>query len=251
MPRSTLRSITPDRLDQEPAPPTPAALPGPPISGEAGGVASAPDVDLRIVLFTVAAGSLLVCLQDCPADHRLPRGRPRPSEPLDAGARRLLRTETGLREEYLEQLYSVAVVDGQDWTVVVSYLGLVASVGDSPPTLPGTWSDPTSLPAASETDRMIIDYGALRLRAKLGYTTIAFHLLPPTFTLSELQSTYEAVLGRSLDKRNFRRRVLAADFLTGTELQRRVGSHRPALLYRFRAAHDRETYLTPDWAEGA
>lgn len=251
MARSTLRSTSSGTLDRDPSGDRELAPSGAAHGGDLLPARAVPDVDLRIVLFTVAEGALLVCLQAGPVRHRLPRGRPLPEEPLDVGARRLLRTETGLREEYLEQLYSVGVADDRDWTVVVSYLGLVASVGDAPPTLPGSWHRVASLPAMSEPDRMIADYGALRLRAKLGYTTIAFHLLPATFTLSELQGTYEAVLGRPLDKRNFRRRVLAADFLTPTELRRRVGSHRPALLYRFRAAHDRETYLTPDWAEGA
>ena len=65
-------------------------------------------------------------------------------------------------------------------------------------------------------DRMIVDYALLRLRAKLGYTTIAFHLLPPSFSLSELQNVYEAVLDHQLDKRNFRRRIHAAGVLEGT-----------------------------------
>jgi 8-oxo-dGTP diphosphatase len=96
-------------------------------------------------------------------------------------------------------------------------------------------------------DAKIVDYALLRLRAKLGYTTIAFHLLPPTFALSELQGVYEAVLDRALDKRNFRRRIQAAAVLEPTGELRREGSHRPARLYRFRAAHDAGTYLTPAW----
>lgn len=210
-----------------------------------------PTVDLRIVLFTIADGVLLLCLREAAGRVRLPGGRPRPDESLDAGARRLLRAETGLREEYLEQLYTVGVADDGRWRVIVSYLGLATSEGDAPPSVVGGWSAAAALPPLDESDRLIAEYGARRLRAKLGYTTIAFHLLPETFTLSQLQSAYEVVLGTTLDKRNFRRRVLAADFLTPTGEKRRVGSHRPALLYRFRAAHDHETYLTPDWAEGA
>jgi 8-oxo-dGTP diphosphatase len=99
----------------------------------------------------------------------------------------------------------------------------------------------------SQIDRNIVDYALLRLRAKLGYTTIAFHMLPAEFSLSELQAVYESVLGRALDKRNFRRRINAAGFLEPTGATRREGSHRPARLFRFRAAHDAETYLTPMW----
>jgi 8-oxo-dGTP diphosphatase len=98
---------------------------------------------------------------------------------------------------------------------------------------------------------MVVEYALVRLRAKLGYTNIAFHLLPELFTLSELQETYETILGRVLDKRNFRRRMIASGIVEQTEDKRREGSHRPATLYRFRPLDDRETYLTPPWAEGA
>jgi hypothetical protein len=97
-------------------------------------------------------------------------------------------------------------------------------------------------------DRRVLDYALMRLRAKLGYTNIAFHLLPPTFTLSELQLAYEAVLGHPVDKRNFRRRMIASGILDQLDEKRRDGSHRPAALYRFASRDDREAYLTPPWA---
>jgi hypothetical protein len=102
----------------------------------------------------------------------------------------------------------------------------------------------------SDEDRNSLEYAIVRLRAKIGYSTIAFHLLPPAFTLRELQTAYEAILGRSLDKRNFRRRVSAAELIEATGSKRRDGSHRPAVLYRFRADHDPATYLTPSWSDG-
>ena len=72
-----------------------------------------------------------------------------------------------------------------------------------------------------------------RLRAKLEYTTIGFQLLPDEFTLSELQEVYEAILNRRLDKRNFRKKLLATGILEQTLETRKVGQHRPAALYRF------------------
>ena len=209
-----------------------------------------PFVDIRIVLVTVAGGQLLVSLEDALPSLRLHRGQPHPNVPLDPEARRVLRESTGRREEYLEQLYTLSGAGDRGWEIVVAYLGLVATVSGTLPALGGSWHDVRALPSLESPDRMVIDYAVQRLRAKIGYTTIAFHLLPPTFTLSELQGAYESILDQSLDKRNFRRRVLAADFLTPTAEKRRVGSHRPALLYRFRDAHDRETYLTPGWVEG-
>jgi 8-oxo-dGTP diphosphatase len=66
--------------------------------------------------------------------------------------------------------------------------------------------------------------------------------------MSELQHVYEAVLNRRLDKRNFRRRIQTEGFLEPTGETRRDGSHRPARLFQFRAAHDADTYLIPAWA---
>ncbi len=99
-------------------------------------------------------------------------------------------------------------------------------------------------------DRMIVDYAVLRLRAKMGYSTIAFHLLPPRFTLSELRIVDEAMLDREIDKRNLPRKIHVAGVFEGTGDTRREGSHHPARLYRFRAANEAETYLTPAWATG-
>ncbi len=75
------------------------------------------------------------------------------------------------------------------------------------------------------------------VRAKLAYSNVAYSLLPAEFTLSNLQNTYEAILGRALDKRNFRKRVLSVGILEATGRQAGAGRHRPAQLYRFRERH--------------
>jgi 8-oxo-dGTP diphosphatase len=73
-----------------------------------------------------------------------------------------------------------------------------------------------------------------RLRGKLEYTDIGYQLLAPEFTLSELQVVYEAILSpRTLDKRNFRKKVLSTGILEPTAHTRKSGQHRPAALYRF------------------
>jgi 8-oxo-dGTP diphosphatase len=214
-------------------------------------VAGSPEVDLRLVLFTVAGGDLWTALRADGSTLRLPGGTPTPERPLDADARRFARDTTGSREQYLEQLYTLSVAEEAAWTVIVGYLGLIGSATDGPSPIAGEWHRVGELPALARADRMMIDYALLRLRAKLGYTSIAFHLLPPTFSMGELQGVYEAVLGRQLDKRNFRRRVIAAGFLEPTGDERRDGSHRPARLYRFPATVDPDTSLTPPWAESA
>jgi 8-oxo-dGTP diphosphatase len=173
---------------------------------------------------------------------------PTPAETLDATGTRILTNHVGVAERYLEQLCSISHRSEGDWTVTVTYLALALTGVGGPPSNAAAWFDAGKLPDMNPVDRKIVDYTLLRLRAKLGYTTIAFHLLPPSFSLSELQIVYEAVLDREVDKRNFRRRIHAAGVLEGTGDTRREGSHRPARLYRFRASHDAETYLTPGWA---
>lgn len=213
-----------------------------------GAKAGDPAVDVRIVLFAVAEGRLRVALVGGEGRAGLPRAAPEPTASLDAEARRIVLGTTGLREQYLEQLYTLSARERSGWVVVVAYLGLVRATAEKLTTTAGGWHPVDALPKIAETDLRVVDYAVLRLRAKLGYTTIAFHLLPITFTLSELQGAYEAILGRTLDKRNFRRRVIAAGILEATGAQRRDGSHRPALLYRARETDDRETFLTPTWA---
>jgi 8-oxo-dGTP diphosphatase len=213
---------------------------------------SEPAIDVRVVLFTVADSRLLVALSANGHDGlRLPRGLPSPAEPLDSAARRIVLEATGVREQYLEQLYSLSIREPPAWTIIVSYMGLVSAPLEFARTDDEIWHDVASLPSLTTADRMVVDYALVRLRAKLGYTNVAFHLLPERFTLSELQETYETILARRLDKRNFRRRMIASGIVVETEEKRREGSHRPATLYRFRPTDDRETYLTPPWAEGA
>ncbi len=210
-----------------------------------------PQVDVRVVLFTVGNGCLWVALEERDGCRSLPRGIPSPDESLDETAARILADHVGIPVRYLEQLYSLSQSTSGEWIVSVTYLGLAIGDAAELPREGAAWFDAGAIPDANSVDLHIIEYGLLRLRAKLGYTTIAFHLLPPSFSLSELQHIYEAVLNRELDKRNFRRRIHAAGILEATADTRREGSHRPARLYRFRAVHDAETYLTPHWSTTA
>ena len=209
-----------------------------------------PEVDLRVVLFTVVDGQLRIALSEALGAPGLPGGSPDPGAGLDAEARRIALMTMGLREQYLEQLYTFSHVRPPGWTLTIAYLALLGST--SQPRVPdgGRWYHLTEVEATPAFDRQVIEYAVLRLRAKISYTDVAFHLMPATFTLRDLQTTYEAVLGHPLDKRNFRRRIIAAGFLDPTGKKRRDGSHRPALLYRFRSSDDREAYLTPTWVEG-
>lgn len=96
-----------------------------------------------------------------------------------------------------------------------------------------TWRPAEDPPALAMDHNEILSYALRRLRYKLEYSAVGFELLPQTFTLSELQKTYEMILGEKLDKRNFRRRILQGGIIEATE-DYRSGEGRPARLYRYR-----------------
>jgi 8-oxo-dGTP diphosphatase len=212
---------------------------------------SVPRVDVRVVLFTVSDGRLLVGLQDRGECRALPLRAPGRDESLDEVGTSILDEHIGVTERYQEQLYSISHRSEGDWTVIVTSLALALADAADSARNSVSWFSVSEPPELNAVDRMIVDYGLRRLRAKLGYTTIAFHLLPRNFTLTELQAVYEAVLDRQVDKRNFRRRSDATGLLEGTAESRRKGSHRPARLYWLRTDQDAKTYLTPAWTTQA
>jgi 8-oxo-dGTP diphosphatase len=95
------------------------------------------------------------------------------------------------------------------------------------------WWSVYDLPPLAFDHAAILKYALQRLRYKLEYTAVGFEILPEVFTLTELQTAYEVILGEELDKRNFRRKILGAEVIEETG-ERRVGEGRPAKLYRFR-----------------
>ena len=209
-----------------------------------------PAVDVRLVLFSLGQGELWVALAHSDEGWELPSVSLNIGESLDGAAMRALRDRLGAELRYIEQLYSLAIENGDAPAVLIAYLGIAEGRESDLPNSRAAWISVAKLPHVSAIDAKIIEYAIVRLRAKLGYTTVAFHLLPKTFSLSELQQVYEIVLGRALDKRNFRRRIQSAEILESTAETRREGSHRPAQLYQFRAVHDADAYLTPVWASG-
>lgn len=141
---------------------------------------------------------------------------------------------------YLEQLYTFGDPDRDPRTrvITVTYLALsenkdwkLRSSGD---VSESCFFSVNKLPELAFDHKKIINYGIERLRNKLGYSNIAFGLLPDKFTLTELQKVYEIILGTQLDKRNFRKKMLSIDILKSTDKKSSGGAHRPALLYSFK-----------------
>jgi 8-oxo-dGTP diphosphatase len=170
-------------------------------------------------------------------------------EDLEEAARRELEEETGAKVSYLEQLFTFGAPgrDPRGRVISVAYMALVRAsdhrVVGQDDAAEAEWFPVSPLlagerPLAFDHDP-ILRVGVARLQGKLRYAPIGFSLLSPTFTLSELQRLYEAVLLRPLDKRNFRRRILAMGILAEAGQQENV-PHRAAALYRFdKRAYDR------------
>jgi 8-oxo-dGTP diphosphatase len=203
-------------------------------------------VAVDVAVFTVRDGALRVLLVQAPHGPfagwwALPGGRIGAHESLDDAAHRELAARTGLRDVYLEQLYTFGSPerDPHDRVVAVAYVALIPDGGrfptrDASAPEPGVaWQAVADLPRLAYDHGAVVEHGVARLRAKLGYTNLVYTLLPRTFTLSELQAMYEAILGRRLDRRNFRKKLLATGLLRPLGRVRR-GAHRPAALYAFR-----------------
>ena len=202
------------------------------------------DVTVDVVIFNLAQADLKVLLvrrayPPFKGKWAIPGGFVHPDESLAAAARRELAEETDVRDVYLEQLYTFGDPprDPRGRVITIAYFALVA--GDVPTragddAAEAAWHSVYALPELAFDHADILKYAFQRLRYKLEYTSLGFELLPNEFTLTDLQTAYEIVLGEKLDKRNFRRRLLEAGILTETNKYQAEGQGRPAQLYRYK-----------------
>ena len=171
----------------------------------------------------------------------LPGGFVRVDETVDEAARRELAEEAGLKNVFLEQLYTFGAVDrdSRERVVSVAHYALVKLAAHdtkaATDAADARWFPVSKVPKLAFDHSEILATGLTRLKGKVRYQPIGFELLPPKFTLSQLQHLYEAVLETELDKRNFRKKVLSFGLLVPLKETQMVGRHRPAQLFRFDA----------------
>lgn len=161
-----------------------------------------------------------------------------PSESLDEGANRILHSLTGLKEIYLEQLKGFGKVDRDPVarTISVAYYALINLHEHDKNLLPeysAKWFLIDELPDLIFDHEEMVTLAKARLRHKASSQPVGFELLPDTFTLPELQQLYEAIYETSLDKRNFRRRILSMNVLEKTDKKQKKYSKKGAYLYKF------------------
>ena len=207
-----------------------------------------PYVTIDLAIFTLRKEALQVLLMQRAAEPfkglwALPGGYIHPEEDrdLDAAAARILASKTAVETPYIEQLqgFGNATRDPRGWTATFAYFALIASealelqsganAGDV------AWHPVGALPGLAFDHGLILDTALARLRGKVEYTILPVHFLPAKFTLPDLQSVYEQILGRKLDKSAFRKKIADADFLEPVSGEMRHASNRPAQLYKVKA----------------
>lgn len=197
-----------------------------------------------VVIFTILDKELkvlLIKMKKKPFMERwaAPGGLVKPDESINEAARRHLKSKTGVTNVYLEQLYAFGEVKRDPFGRVVSiaYFALISPSGVKLKTTKEyddiKWFSVAKLPRLAYDHKKIIDCAASRLRSKLEYTNIVYGLLPDEFTLGELQKTYEIILKRKLDKRNFRKKIFSLKLIKRVGKKTLRSKRRPAELYSF------------------
>ncbi len=205
-----------------------------------------PNSSVDVVIFTVINGTLQVLLvqrpqhpfKDCWA---LVGGFVDTAQDsmLEDTAKRKLVAKTGVQTPYLEQYATIGnnTRDPRGWSITTVYFALLPPQHtlQSAAWFPIT-DNAVAVPLAF--DHAILLAGCLaRLRQKVLYTALPVHLMGETFTLSDLQKVYELIVGKPLEAKSFRRRLLGADILCATDATRHEGGGRPAQLYRLKPDH--------------
>ena len=191
-----------------------------------------------VVVLSPRSDTLAVLLVRTPVGARerwsLPWDAPQAAEGLEEAAARITTAALGAAPAFFEQVG--ALCDGRrhpgDADVSVGIAAL-SPAGDGIPLEVAEWFPLAALPALAPRHRTIVDHAAAMVRQRVDQSPVAFRLLPPTFTLSDLQAVYQLLLGRRLHKASFRRALQASYLVEPTDEWRSEGRGRPAQLFRY------------------
>lgn len=176
----------------------------------------------------------------------LPGGFVNMDETAEEGAARELKEETGVKDIFIEQLqaFSSPDRDPRERVITIAFMAFVRQehyelcAGDDAAN--AQWFPVDKLPELAFDHKQIIQTALERLRWKTTYEPLVFHLLNEEFTMTELQTIYEAVLGRNFDRRNFHKKMTSTGFIHDTHKTRQQNNGRPGTLYTFEEKTFRE-----------
>ncbi|MEM6344157.1 MAG: NUDIX domain-containing protein [Bacteroidota bacterium] len=230
-----------------------------------------PHLSIDCVVFAFQDGKLKVLLSQFGKNGLavLAGGFIGKEEDIDEAANRILEERTGLTDIFLQQFQAFGLAerrfeleilpelqkfgipeDSAEWMmkrfITIGYYALVRAEETNPVPGPLTqtliWSDIDDLPIMAMDHANIIDSARKLLAKEIGYQPVAQRLMPKNFTIPELQTLYETILGRSIDRGNFRKKVLKASILEKLDKQKTGGAHRAPQLYRFHPDHSDESF---------
>lgn len=169
----------------------------------------------------------------------LPGGFVHMAETTETCAKRILQEKAGLKNVFIEQLYTFSDPDRdpRDWVVTVAYFALVDKhqyeLVAGRDTVKAEWFSISQLPRLAFDHNKIVKLALQRLKGKVNYQPIGFELLNDKFTLTQLQQLYEAILEIEIDKRNFRKKILGMNLLEALEEKEKNVARKAARYYRF------------------
>ncbi|HLP52720.1 MAG TPA: NUDIX domain-containing protein [Chitinophagales bacterium] len=210
-----------------------------------------PAVTVDCIVFGYSQSSLQVLLikrgiEPFKGKWALPGGFVKLDETLDDAARRELLEETGLENVYLEQLFTFGAVDRdpRERVISVGYFALInlsagKNIKGSTDADEAKWFDINQLPPLAFDHQHILDTAINRLKAKIVYQPIVFELLPAKFIFSDLENIYETILQTTLNRRNFRTKIMATGLVKELNEYLKNTPYRPPKLFQF----DRKKYM--------
>ncbi len=200
-------------------------------------------VSVDCIIFGFSRGDLHLLLlkrmlEPARGEWSLMGGFMQENESVDNAAKRVLNELTGLEQVYMEQVGAFGGVhrDPGERVVSVAYYALI-NIDEYDRKLVqahnASWVNIHELPPLVFDHRIMVEYARKLMQQKASVEPIGFNLLPAQFTLSQLQSLYEAIYGAPIDKRNFRKRIADMNYIEKTGEIDKTGSKRGAALYRF------------------
>lgn len=212
------------------------------MSHKSSGIIQNLSVDCVLFGFDSSALSVLLIKRNIKPEKgtwAVPGGFVLKNEDLDSAAKRVLEEMTGYSNIYMEQLHTFGEKNRYPVrrVITVAYYALIKAaperINPGRDASEAKWHNIMQMPSLPFDHEQIVDTALKKLRLKVRNEPVGFELLPKKFTLTQLQTLYEAILGINLDKRNFRKKILSTGLVSKLDEKQQNVAHRQPYLYRF------------------